>query len=86
MVGTALCRSRLSPNVDSETAALLKRQNANIGAFHPDPIHFDFDWRVRAGAIEVGLPWAKELNRPIELVLVSFGLLFLGGTIWTARR
>jgi hypothetical protein len=34
----------------------------------------------------IGLPWVKEFGRPIAIILAIFGLMFLSGAVWTARR
>ena len=40
---------------------------------------------VNSPGPSVGLPWVKELNRPIAIALTVLGLLFLAGAIWTTR-
>jgi len=137
-------------NLDPETAALLFQAESTIGSTRENAVHFDFDWRVLEGAIEVGrgsgrgrptggfgsgergftfgeflavaghiyelearpgtafeswaranplievgvnvagpsigLPWVEEFSRPIAFILAIFGLMFLGGAVWTGRR
>lgn len=41
-------------NVDPETAALLSQAESTIGGVRENAIHFDFDWRVLEGGVEVG--------------------------------
>ena len=137
-------------DVDSETAALLRQASDAVGAVKESAVHFDFNWQVHEGALEVGrdegrarptgsfgsleqglefgefpavaghvyqieirpgpdfgawaraqpvievgvntaspsvgLPWVKDLARLLELIFASFGLIFMGGAIWTMRR
>jgi len=136
--------------VDTKLSALLHHAANNVGADQENTVHFDFDWRILEGAIEIargsgrmrpissfgsdetalafgefravaghvyqlearpgpsfekwaatqpslevgvhspgpslGLPWVKEFNRPIAIVLASLGLLFLGGAWWTSKK
>jgi hypothetical protein len=140
------------PKTDNaEITASIREASSNVGAFKESGVHFDFDWQVLDGAVEVGrgsgrtrpasafgsseaqglafgefqavagrkyqvearpgpsfgqwsqakpllevgvnsphpsigLAITKELDRPIALVFASFGLLFLGGAIWTSKK